>query len=88
MMITDQTDDNTKEPRQVPLYPAETFARRLVLAVLRELAPHKQSTLAVRLGVSQPRVSQIMSARHTLSVAMLERLLIAAEALTRAEGDK
>jgi plasmid maintenance system antidote protein VapI len=72
---------------EVPLHPAETFARRLLLAVLGEMARFKQRDLAAMMGVSEARMSQIMSGRLNLSPTMMQRLLTAAEALEQREVD-
>lgn len=71
--------------KAIPLYPSNTFAQRAREIVLRELAPFKQCDIAKAMGVSEARVSHIMTGHKGLTLTSLQQLLVAVDVLLEKE---
>lgn len=67
----------------VELYPAYTFSLRMFTALRKELAPFKQREIAEVMGVTEARVSTILSGGQNITVETITRLLMAAEKLNK-----
>lgn len=68
-------------PVAVEIYPALSFSLRMFVAVRRECEQHKQREIAEELGVTEARVSQMLSGGRNLTLDTVTRLLLACETL-------
>jgi len=67
----------------IELFPAETFAERLLAAIRAEAKRHTQRKVAAAMKVSEPYLSQILKGRRNLSVRCAAQVLAGVQKLDR-----